>query len=108
MHGPGTMQAATRRVFSKFTNFRTRVAGFLPESFAPPPRIFAGPSSPPGISGHSMSKIRDKIMKGEPATGTVEDLGEWLLESIRTWTPEQKAEARKDLEDRTREEGDTP
>jgi len=47
-------------------------------------------------------------MKGEPATGTVEDLGEWLLESIRTWTPEQKAEARKDLEDRTREEGDTP
>jgi len=45
-----------------------------------------------------MSKIRDRILTGEPATGTLEDFCEWLLESSKTWTPEQKAQARKELD----------
>jgi hypothetical protein len=46
-----------------------------------------------------MSKIRDKILRGEPATGSVDDLGEWLLESIESWTPAEREQARSQLRD---------
>jgi hypothetical protein len=45
-----------------------------------------------------MSKIRDRILRGEPATGTVEELGEWLVESIEAWTDEERAEMRRELD----------
>jgi hypothetical protein len=45
-----------------------------------------------------MSKIRDRILRGEPATGTVEELGEWLVESIQAWTDEERAEIRRELD----------
>lgn len=48
-----------------------------------------------------MSKIRDRILRGEPPTGTAKELVEWLAESVKTWTPQEKARARKAL-DQTR------
>jgi hypothetical protein len=44
-----------------------------------------------------MSKIRDEILRGEPATGSIDDLGEWLLELIKSWTPVEKTLARAQL-----------
>jgi len=41
-----------------------------------------------------MSAIRDRILRGEPATGTAAEATEWLVESIATWTEEQKRECR--------------
>jgi hypothetical protein len=44
-----------------------------------------------------MSKIRDRILRGEGAHGTVAELGDWLVESIRQLKPQQKVEIRKQI-----------
>jgi hypothetical protein len=45
-----------------------------------------------------VSKIRERILRGEGAHGTLEEIGEWMIESIEKWTPEQKAAARTNLD----------
>jgi hypothetical protein len=42
-----------------------------------------------------MSKIRDRIRAGKPATGTLQELCEWIVESFNTWTPAQQEEFRR-------------
>ena len=43
-----------------------------------------------------MSKLRDKMLRGEKPTGSVDDLAEFLIEEIRAMSPEQKAQLRKE------------
>lgn len=45
-----------------------------------------------------MSVIRDRILRGERAVGTISDISEWFCESISEWTPIQKAKARAELD----------
>lgn len=49
-----------------------------------------------------MSKIRDKILRGEKPVGTLHDLAEWLCESIESWSEEEKRILRDELQQRAR------
>ena len=44
-----------------------------------------------------MSRIRDRILRGEPATGTIDDLAEWFVESFLALAPIEQAQVRKDI-----------
>lgn len=44
-----------------------------------------------------MSKIREKILRDERPTGTIEDLAEWLVESFLTLSPSEQAQVRKEI-----------
>jgi hypothetical protein len=43
-----------------------------------------------------MSAIRDRIRAGKPATGTLHEAMEWIVESFNTWTPAQQEEFRRE------------
>jgi hypothetical protein len=45
-----------------------------------------------------MSKIRERILRGEGAHGTPQEAGEWIIESISKWTEDEKRQAREKLD----------
>ena len=44
-----------------------------------------------------MSKLGDKIARGEPLVGTIQEMFEYLIEWAKTLSPEEKAKLRAEM-----------
>ncbi|HXP67859.1 MAG TPA: hypothetical protein VOA88_01130 [Candidatus Dormibacteraeota bacterium] len=53
-----------------------------------------------------MSKIRQRVLAGQGAHGTVTELGDWLVESIRQLTPDEKVQCRAEMNRKFQEHAD--